>query len=173
MAESWFLSAPDDRSPNPGSGRCCVTGFRCISLRSSSQSHQLVGAQCQYAKHQLAHHLDGAFHHDVPAAELVLEPGVAALGDGAFPVTDRVGRFELVFDAAARIVVDQGNVTQAAGMLLHFHIAVGGIHHIVETGDPLCAHQGKGTAARLSCTDADDSSAEIGTPQSAVSRWSL
>jgi hypothetical protein len=62
--------------------------------RLQQQSHQLVGAQFQDAEHQMTHHLGVAPDHDVSATELVLEAGIAALGDGALVVADGIRRFE-------------------------------------------------------------------------------
>ena len=67
-----------------------------------SQSHQLIGRQRQDTEHQVPHDLGAALDADGVAAELILEPRIAALGDGAFVVADRVGRLERLLQAAAR-----------------------------------------------------------------------
>jgi hypothetical protein len=105
------------------------------------QSHQLVGAQDQDAEHQMTHHLGVAPDRDIPATELVLEAGIAALGDGALVVADGIGRFEFGLLATPRVVINQGDVAEVAAVLVQLEAAIGRIHHIVEIGDSRSAHQ--------------------------------
>ena len=75
------------------------------SVYSSSQAHQLVYQQCQDTEHQVAHDLDCALNAQRVAAELILEPGIAAFSDGAFVVpqgfplviANCIRRFEFLF----------------------------------------------------------------------------
>lgn len=84
---------------------------------SLSQSHQLIGRQGQHAEHQMAHHLGSALDHDVVAAELVLEAGIAALGGGALVVADGLGRIEFNLGSLAGVVIDQRHMPQTAAVL--------------------------------------------------------
>ena len=108
---------------------------------SLSQSHQLIGRQGQDTEHQVPHDLGAALDPEGVTAELILEPRIAALGDGAFVVADRVGRLERLLQAAARIVVDQRDMAEATAVLMQFEAAIGGIHDVVEIGDALRADQ--------------------------------
>ena len=121
----------------------------------------------------MSNHLGIAPDHQVFATELIFESRIAAFGGSALVVADSFSgaRFNLL--AAARVVVDQRNVAQVTTLLAQLAAAIGGIHQIVE-GGPRCALiNDVGMAARLSCIDAEDNSAAMGTPQAAVSRCSL
>ena len=119
------------------------------SVFSLSQSHQLIGRQRQDTEHQVPHDLGAALDPDVVSAELILEPRIAALGDGAFVVTDGISRFKRFLFALARIVIDQWDMAQAAAVLMQLEAAIGCIHDVVEIGDALRAdqRQGDGCAA--------------------------
>ncbi len=108
------------------------------------QPHQLIGTEHQHTEHQMAHHLGGALHAHLIAAELVLEPRVAALGDGALVVAHGVRRIERLLESATWIVIDQRYVVQAPAVLVQIEAAVGGVHHIVEIGHALGADQRQG-----------------------------
>lgn len=56
-------------------------------------------------------------------------------------VATRVGWQELRFDAANWIVVDQGNMAQAASVLMEFEAAIGGIHDVMKVRDTTRADQ--------------------------------
>ena len=93
-------------------------------------------------------YLGGAPDAQVVATELVLEPGVTALGHRAFVVADGLRGVELNLFATARIVVNQWNVAQAFTVLAQLGAAVGGIHHIVQIGYALRAHQRQGNGGK-------------------------
>lgn len=147
-----------------------LSGF----VGTSSKSHQLVSTESKQPKHQMAHDFGMSFDHDVAAAEFVLEARVGPFGHGAFTVANFIGRLEVFLLAATRIVVDQGNMSQFAAVVVQLFAAVGSVHHIVQIGDPLLrdVRQRHGGAG-LSCIEAEHSKAAMGTPQSAVSMCSL
>ena len=58
-----------------------------MSFRLLRQARQLVRSQGQNPEHQVGHDLGGAAHPQRAAAELILQPGVAALGIRPLVVT--------------------------------------------------------------------------------------
>ena len=109
-----------------------------------SPSHQLVGGQRQDTEHQVSHHLGVPRAPDRIAAELVLEPGIAALGNSTLVGADGFGRSKFDLLATARVGVDQGNVSQAVTRVAQLGTAISGVHQIVEVGDALGADQQQG-----------------------------
>lgn len=115
---------------------------------SLSQSHQLIGGQSQDAKHQMAHHFGIAPDPQMFAAELILEPRIAAFGNGALVIANgfRRGEFDLL--TPARVVVNQGNMAQTPAVVTYFGTAIGGVHHLIEVGHPLCGDQRQGNRGK-------------------------
>ena len=103
-------------------------------MSSLSHSHQRVCRQRQNAEHQVAHHLGVPLDPEGMAAELILERSIAALGSGAFVVSDGFGRGEFDLLAPARVGVDQGNMAPSAARLAPLGAALGGVHQVVEVG---------------------------------------
>ena len=103
---------------------------------TSSKSHQLVSTEGEQPKHQMVHDFGMPLDHDVAATEFVLEARVGPFGHAALTVANCVGRLEVFLLAATRIVLDQGYMSQFAAMGVQLFAAIGGVHHIVQIGDP-------------------------------------
>ena len=57
-------------------------------MRLNDQPHELICRQREDAKHQVAHDFCVAAHAHVARAELILEPGIDALGRASLVVAD-------------------------------------------------------------------------------------
>jgi hypothetical protein len=85
-------------SGNPASLNASQSNTRVsATLCSLSQSHQLISGQCQDTEHQMSHHFSGPLDHQVLAAELILESGIAALGNGTLVISNHIRRLERLF----------------------------------------------------------------------------
>ena len=75
----------------------------------------MLGGDDQQPEGQVRRHLHRAAYPDVPAAVVVVQVGVDALGAAALAIPNRLGRRELAFFAPARVMVDDGDVAQTLG----------------------------------------------------------
>ena len=84
----------------------------------------------------MVHHLGGASHPNLPATKFILQPRIAA-----FLVPLRFGRVKRDLLAAARVVVDQRYVSQAAAVVANLFAAIGRIHQVIAVRHPALRHQ--------------------------------
>ena len=58
------------------------------AVRLCNEAQELVGREREHSEHAVAHHLRGAAHADVAAAEFILEAAIDAFTRGAFVIAD-------------------------------------------------------------------------------------
>ena len=135
----------------------------------------------------MAHHLVCAAHLHAAPAVVVLDGRVDPLGGAAFVVAEvfgeavsdqtlapsLLGQFLLQPGGGTRIDVDDRHMPEIAAALADRRVVLGGIHQVVEVGDPCRGHGGQRDGDLLSCTEAAVSTQLRGMSPSALSMWSL
>ena len=95
---------------------------------SDHQLQQLVGKQGQNSEHDVRVNLAVASHSDLPATEVILEPAVGPLDNGALLEPLRRGRVEGHSAPLARVGGDDWNLAQLATTLLDQFGVISGVH---------------------------------------------
>src|SRR3954463_13544037 len=128
-----------------------------MRTRSDDQAHHLQRGDAEHAEHQVAHHLVCAAHLHAAPTVVVLDGSVDPLGGAAFIVAEvfgeavsdqtlapsLLGQFLLQPGGGTRIEVDDRHMPKIAAALADRSVVVGGIHQVVEVGDPCRGHGGQ------------------------------
>ena len=140
----------------------CVAGIRGSGWRrpETCDAEYLIDSEREDAEHEVAFDLDRAAHAQKPGAEFVLQSGVDAFDHGAEVVDHIVGvghvdefhpldfpfPFGLDLMQDAKVAIDDRRVAEHAALIMNGGGIVGGVHEIVEIGNPRASHghQGNG-----------------------------
>src|SRR5450756_2040695 len=76
-------------------------------------------------------------NHDVASPEIFFQPAVEPLYDGPFPVSSRLMRGQGDNPFSPAILIDDGDVSQAAAHLVNGFGIISRIHHIIQVIHPL------------------------------------
>src|SRR5271165_4915336 len=126
----------------------------------AGDAEDLIGGERDDAEHEVAFDLDRAAHAQEPGAEFVLQSSIDAFDHGAEIVDDVicVGHvdelhpvdlpfpFGLDLMLGAKVAVDDRRVAERTAVVMNGGGVVGGVHEIVEIGNPRAGHghQGNG-----------------------------
>jgi hypothetical protein len=109
-----------------------LTKLRPAWRRSANQLEQLVGKQGNDAKHEMEPDFLGAPHHDVVTPKLFLQAAIKPLRHRAFLVSGRLMGRQRDNLSPPAILIDNGDVPQAAAHGVDRLGVVGRIHQLIQ-----------------------------------------